>query len=215
MKNILTFILLSISLVSCGQEKESSAEKIKIDPSIQKEVESKISESQFGNMSKDLLIYENLLISEYFENDSLTLSTKNQDKKLVFKSFFYTHNDTLTIDGAYGMFGGFGFSIKIKDNQATVYHMLASDEFPTYSMNENDSLKFRIEVPCLNTTLTLSKMPELKDGEIIYGMVEFESGSYYQSGPMVNNEEIEPRKKVRMNMKVYFKSMYLDIEKMK
>ncbi len=46
-------------------------------------------------------------------------------------------------------------------------------------------------------------------------MVEFESDNYYQSGPMINNKEIEPRKKVRMNMKVYFKSMYLDMEKMK
>ena len=215
MKTILTFILISLSLVSSGQEKKIVTEKIRIDSNIQKEVESKISESQFGNISKDLLIYENQLIAEYFENDSLTISTKNQDKKLVFKSFFYTHNDTLTIDGAYGMFGGFGFSAKIKADEATVYHMLASDEFPTYSLNENDSLKFRIEVPCSNTTLTLSKMPELEDGEIIYGMVEFESGSYYQSGPMVNDEEIEPRKKVRMNMKVFFKSMYLDIEKMK
>ncbi len=213
MKNILKFILISISFGLCGQEQENSFEKIKINSTIQKEVASKISESQFGNMSKDLLIYENLLIAEYFENDSLTMSTKNKDKRLVFKSFFYHHNDTLTIDGAYGMFGGFGFSIKIKNEKAIVYHMLASDEFPTYSTNENDSLKFRIEVPCSNTTLTLSKLPELKDGEIIYGMVEFESGSYYQSAPVVNDEEIEPRKKVRMNMKVYFKSMYLDIKK--
>lgn len=215
MKDILTFILLSICLVSCGQDAEHSSDKIRIDKGVEKEVESKISESQFGNMSKDLLIYENTLLADYFENDSLTMSTKGQDKKLVFKSFFYNHNDTLTIDGAYGMFGGFGFSIKIKDGNATIYHMLASDEFPTYSMNKNDSLEFRIEVPCTDTKLTLSKMPELKDGEIIYGMVEFESGNYYQSGPMVNEKEIEPRKKVRMNMKVYFKSMYLDIEKMK
>lgn len=104
MKNIFTFILIAISLVSYGQEKESGAEKIKIDSNIQKEVESKISESQFGNMSSDMLIYENQLIADFFENDSLTISTKNQDKNLVFKSFFYTHNDTLAIDGAYGMF---------------------------------------------------------------------------------------------------------------
>lgn len=165
-------------------------------------------------MSKDLLIYENPLLAEYYEDDSLTISTKNQDKKLIFKSFFYDHNDTLTIEGAYGMFGGFGFSIKINADEATIFHMLASDEFPTYSMNKNDSLKFRIEVPCTNSSLTLSKIPKMKAGEIIYGMVEFESGDYYQSGLMVDNKEIEPREKVRMNMKVYFKSMYLDLNKM-
>lgn len=214
MKNILTFILLSMSLVSLGQNAKHDSKSFAIDKHIEKEVESKISESQFGEIEKDVLIYENTLIIDYFENDSLTISTKGKDKKVVFKSFFYNYNDTLTIDGAYGLFEGVGFSIKIKNNKATVYHMLASDEFPSYSINENDSLEYRIEVPCTNTKLTLSKRPKLKNGEIIYGMVEFESENYYQSGPMSDEKEIGPRKKIRMNMKIYFKSMYLNIDQM-
>ena len=44
--------------------------------------------------------------------------------------------------------------------------MLASDEFPTYSMTQNGKLELRIEVPCNNTMLTLSKVPNLKEEEI-------------------------------------------------
>ena len=93
--------------------------------------------------------------------------------------------------------------------------MLLGDEFPIYSKTKNGELKFIIEVPCTKTKLILSKQPELKEGEIIYGFVEFESDEYYQSGGSVDGKEIEERKKVRMNMKVYFKSKYIDIEKWK
>lgn len=211
MKNITIFLIIPLYFVSCGQDtkydSKSTSESIIIDKSIEKEAKSK--------MSKGLVMYENTLIADYFENDELIMSTKGKEKKLPFKSFYYNHNDTIIIDGAYGMFGGFGFSIKIKDGEAHVFHMLASDEYPTYALHKNDSLEFRIEVPCTNTQLTLSKMPELKEREVLYGLVEFESGNYYQSGPLVSNKEIESRKKVRMNMKVYFKSVYLDTDKIK
>jgi hypothetical protein len=210
MKNILIFILFSISLTSCVQKKKSHSDKIKIDKNIEKEVKSKISKSTIIP-SEDLKIYDNILIADFFENDSLTISTKGQNKKLVFMSAFYNQNDTLIIDGLFGVFAGFGFSLKIKDDKAVVYHLLESKDSPIYSRSKRDSLKFRIEVPCSNTSLTISKIPELKEGEIIYGVVEFVGSNYYQSESLDNNGEVKPRKKKRMNMKVYFKSIYLNI----
>jgi hypothetical protein len=32
---------------------------------------------------------------------------------------------------------------------------------------------------------------------------------------MINGEEVEKRKRIRMDMKIYFKSKFVDIEKMK
>jgi len=215
MKNIIILFILSISLVSCGQKVLTDSTNYVIDEDVSKIVESRISESEYGIMPNKIPIYKNSMILDYFENDSLILSINGEENSIVFKSFFYTYNDTLTIDGAFGMFEGFGFSIKIKNNKAIVYHLAASDELPIYSLNENDSLKYRIEVPCTDTKITLSKIPELKESEIVYGIVEFKSEDYYKRGPLLDEQEIEPRKKIRANMKIYFKSMYLDIEKMK
>jgi len=216
MKNVFSIICFLIGLNSCGQTNDKTVSNFEIDEKIKDKVEEVISDSEFGSQMGDIfLIYDNSMIADYFEDDSLVMSTKNEKRKMPFKSFFYSQNDTLAIDGAYGLFGGFGFSIKFIDKEPVIYHMLAGDDFPTYSMTKNGDLELRIEVPCSNTKLTLSKYPDLKEGEIVYGVVEFESGEYYQSGGTVNGKEIEERKKIRMDMKIYFKSKFLDIEKMK
>ncbi|NJM78438.1 MAG: hypothetical protein HC854_00165, partial [Flavobacterium sp.] len=81
----------------------------------------------------------------------------------------------LNIDGGFGIFGTIGFCIKIKDNRTEVFHMLSSDDFPAYAYKEKDSLIMRLEVPCKNTRIILSEIPNVKDRQIIYGCVEFES----------------------------------------
>lgn len=208
------FVLLSLNLMACKRPVEPRAQLIDINPNIQQEVEAKIEAPQFGSGEDDydILIYDNLMLVDYFEHDSLLVSTRDTGQTHIFKSFFYEKDDTLSIDGFYGLFGGFGFSIKIKNDQATVYHLLAADEFPTFSRTEKSSLLLRMEVPCTNTSLTLSRMPVLSPGEVIYGVVTFDSDSYYQSGPVVDEQEMEPRTKMRMNMKVYFKARYMPIE---
>ena len=176
-------------------------------------VSSKIKKSEYTRDFGDLMIYETPKIIEFFVNDSLTMSTKG-DKTDLFKSFYYKLNDTISIDGAFGLFGGFGFSIKLIDKKPMVYTLLAADEIPIYSLNKSDSLKLRIEVPCKNVKLILSEQPILKSDKIIYGYLEFESSEFYQGKPTFGREETEERTKLKMNMKVYFKSKFLDIDKM-
>jgi hypothetical protein len=210
----LIIILIFLSTISaCGQMKfDDSKSGIIIDPKIKADVEKNISPSEFGEGQDKVLIYNNLMLLDFYEDDKLNISLKEQDKKsTVFKSFYYWQDGTLGIDGAFGLFGGTGFSIKIDKNKATLYHMLASDDFPSYAYKENDSLIFRLEVPCTETKIILSEIPDSGKNQIIYGYVEFKSGDYYISSGSVDGQEILPRKKQRANMRVYFKSAKLDL----
>lgn len=160
-----------------------------------------------------LLIYNSPMMVDLYEEDSLKASVKEEDKKsTVFKSFYYWRGDTLSIDGAFGLFGGTGFSVKLVNGQAKVYHMLASDNFPTYAFTKNDSLCSRIEVPCTDTKLILSAVPDRIQKQIIYGYVEFKSENYYVIGGFADGKELLPRKKQRANMRIYFKSAVVELE---
>ncbi|RKO71207.1 hypothetical protein D7322_13725 [Sphingobacterium puteale] len=184
-----------------------------IDPNIKTEVEKNITISEFGARQDKILIYNNRMLLDFYEDDKLSSSLKEQDNKsTVFKSFYYWQGDTLGIDGAFGLFGGTGFSIKMVKGKATLYHMLASDNFPSYAYNQKDSLIFRLEVPCTDTKIILSEIPDATKNKVIYGYVEFKSGDYYSSSSAANGQEILPRKKHRANMKIYFKSAYVDIK---
>ncbi|MCZ8215202.1 MAG: hypothetical protein O9262_03135, partial [Cyclobacteriaceae bacterium] len=125
---------------------------------------------------------------------------------VLFKSFYLWEGDTLNIDGAIGLFGGGGFALKIINGKATVYHMLSSDDFPTYAYGEKTELIDRLEVPCHDTKAIISEIPLKGAGKIIYGYVEFKSEDYYTGQWTVDGNENEPRKKSRANMKMYFKS---------
>jgi hypothetical protein len=89
--------------------------------------------------------------------------------------------------------------------------MLASDDFPSYAYKENDSLIYRLEVPCTETKIILSEIPDSTKKPIVYGYVEFKSNNYYMSSGSADGHEILPRKKQRANMKIYFKSGKLDL----
>jgi hypothetical protein len=211
-KNLLILLTLFCGLTSCGQttsKKEGNG--FTIDPSIKNEVEKHIENSKEFDAFKDKMqVYANSVLTESYENDSLILSNDDIKNKTLFKSFYLWRNDTLNIDGAYGLFGGTGFCIKYKDNTAKLYHMLSSDDFPTYAYKENDSLIDRLEVPCTDTKIVLSEIPDSTKKQIIYGYVEFKSKDYFVSSGSADGQEILPRKKYRSNMRIYFKSGHLD-----
>lgn len=205
--------LWAYNLGSYGQSNIAPAVKgITIDSNIKTEVEKYIAPSSFGATLGKFLIYENTMLMELYENDSLIASTQKQDKRsMVFKSFYFWRGDTLHIDGAYGLWGGSGFTIKIVKGKATLYHMLAVDETPAYTIEEKDSLKDRIEVPCTDTRILLSEMPDATKKQMVYGYVEFKSGNYYVTNGFEDGIESLPRKKQRCNMKIYFKSIHIDL----
>ncbi len=212
-KYLIIIITFCSTLCSCGQStKDISKGKFIFDPNIKTDVEKNISTSEFGAGQDKVLIYNNLMLVDFYEDDKLNISLKEQDNKsTVFKSFYYWQGDTLGIDGAFGLFGGTGFTVKIIKGKATLYHMLASDDFPSYAYNEKDSLTWRLEIPCTDTKIVLSEIPDSTKKQTVYGYVEFKSGDYYASSGSADGQEILPRKKQRANMRIYFKSAKLDL----
>ena len=89
--------------------------------------------------------------------------------------------------------------------------MLRSDEFPTYAYGENTDLIYRLEVPCHDIKVVLSGLPTKGEKNIIYGYVEFESDNYFTGQGTVDGKEVEPRRKSRSNMKMYFRSGLFDL----
>ena len=207
-KNII--FLLGILLIACETKNTLSVKGIIIDATIKEEVEKHIEKLKEVDEVKDKMqLYTNAILVESYQNDTLSFSTTATSEKIIFKSFYYWFGDTLCIDGAYGMFGGTGFCVKIVKDKVQLYHLLASDDFPTYAYNEKDSLIYRLEVPCTDTKIILSELPDSTKKQIIYGYVEFKSKDFYSSDGMFDGKEELPRIKSRNNMKIYFKSGYL------
>ena len=211
-RNLTIIFILILTLTACGQTNTSGIKGLTIDSNIKIEVEKHIENSTDFEMYQDKMqVYLNSGFVEAFENDSLTFTTKEKENKVPFKSFYLWQGDTLIIDGAFGLFGGIGFDIKIRNNEAILNHMLSSDDFPNYAYKEKDSLIFRLEVPCTETKIILSEVPDKTKKQIIYGYIEFKSENFYSSRGSAEGKEILPRQKLRNNMKLYFKSGYLDI----
>lgn len=211
-KYLIIIFTFCSTLSSSGQTtKDSTTSGLTIDPNIRIEVEKNITPSEFGAGQDELLIYNNRMLLDFYEDDKLSISLKAQDNKsTVFKSFYYWQGDTLGIDGAYGLFGGTGFTVKIIKGKATLYHMLASDDFPSYAYDEKDSLTWRLEIPCTDTKIVLSEIPDSNKKQIVYGYVEFKSGDYYKSNGSGDGQEFVPRIKQRANMRIYFKTAYIE-----
>jgi hypothetical protein len=212
-KYLIIFFAFFSTLCSCAQSgKDNSINGLIIDPNIKSEVDKNISPSEFGAGQEIFLIYENRMLLDFYEDDKLDVSFTEQDNRsTVFKSFYFWRGDTLGIDGAFGLFGGTGFTVKIVKGKASLYHMLASDDFPSYAYNEKDSLTWRLEIPCTDTKIVLSEIPDSTKKQIVYGFVEFKSGDYYASSGSADGQEILPRKKQRANMRIYFKSAYIEL----
>src|ERR1700744_1640583 len=110
-----------LTLAACGQTNNQGIIKgVIIDPGIKSEVEKYIEPSkEFDTAKTSMQIYENAVFIEAYQNDSLTFSSTDKNNKQLFKSFYLWKGDTLTIDGAFGLFGGVGFGINIYKNNAT------------------------------------------------------------------------------------------------
>lgn len=205
--------LTILTICSFGQTRNSNdIEGLIVNPEIKKEAENNIMDLEdFKDINLGMQIYETKVAIEFYENDSLILSTMDNPKGIISKSFYYWTGDTLTIDGGIGLAVGAGFSLKLVTNKATVYHMISSDEFPMYAYGETTDIIHRLNVPCLTFKVVLSELPEKKDrNQIIYGYVEFESDKYFARQSIEDGKEIGPRKKSRANMKMYFRSGLLE-----
>lgn len=211
MKKIFLILFIGVTCWSCNSQK-SDLEGVTIDPSIKAEAEKYLVEdSEYAQMGDIMQVYGNSAFLKLYDNDSLVFQNEDPARKLPFKSFYFWDKDTLGINGAYGLFGGTGFYIKIENKKATLYHMLSSDDSPSYAYKEKDDLIMRLEVPSTDTKIVLSELPNQTDKQIIYGYVEFKSGEYFATQGFADGKEILPRKRTRCDMRVYFKSGFLKI----
>jgi hypothetical protein len=212
-KYLSVLLLAYLPMASCGQTNDNKENKgFVIDRNIKTEVEKHIENSEdFNSVNDKILVYKNSFFVEAYENDTLTFSPKANTPKQLFKSFYLWRGDTLKIDGAFGLFTGVGFTVDIYKNEAKVYHLASSDETPAFAYKEKDSLISRLEVPCSQTKIILSELPDSLKNQIIYGYVEFKSDNYYVSGGTIDGKEQLSRKKQRINMKIYFKSSKLSL----
>jgi len=208
MKYLLGLFFAGLTIYSLGQVKNSNdIEGLTINSKIMEEAKKNIKDlKELEDLNVGMQIYESKVAIEFYENDSLILSTMNNPKSIISKSFYYWRGDTLTVDGGIGLAVGAGFSIKLIMNKATVYHMVSSDEFPLYAYGETTDIIYRLDVPCRDFTVVLSELPKRGGKQIIYGYVEFESDKYFTRQRIEDGKEIGPRKKSRSNMKMYFRS---------
>jgi hypothetical protein len=206
------FIFFSTFTLFSQTNNQKEVTGLIIDPTIKQEVENHIKESDdFGKMNSVMQVYENSILGEFFENDTLYISNDDITKKQLFKSFYYWKDGKLVIDGAFGLFGGIGFNINFNNNHAEVFHMLSSDDFPSYAYNEKDILIYRLEVPCTETKIILSELPDKEKKQLIYGYVEFNSNTYYSTSGSLDEGKKPPKKRYRNNMKIYFRCKYLEL----
>jgi len=194
---------------SCNRSSNKNISIFKIDKSITDFVSSKFDHVE----SEDNwhCEFENFLIGNYYKEDSLVSTYEYNDRKsLNFTSFYYVDEDTIKLNGFFGDNGGYGFIIKFIDEKPEVYH-LAAGMFPMYSNTQTGKLRYKLEVPVRSSNLTISEIPRI-GGDYIFGVIDFESENYF-----INNSDeelpIKERTKLRIDLKVYFKSNYFDPSK--
>lgn len=204
-------VLSSLFFVcSCMQTNRNveQVDSMTIDPKIKTQAEKNIEDfAEFDAFRGFMEVYNTSFLIDSYENDSSVMFNNDPRKKNLFKSFYHWINDTLTIEGSFGLFGGGGFSLKIKDDEATLYHLISSEDFPSYAYTAKSPLEDRLEVPCTNTRIVLSEIPDSVNVQLVYGYVEFKSTEFYSL-----DTENDRRIKKRNNMKIYFRSSFLDLD---
>jgi hypothetical protein len=146
MKYLIVLLFTSLTIYSFGQVKNSNEiEGLSIDANIKKDAEENIKDlKDFEKINRGIQIYESKVALEFYENDSLIVSTWDNPKSIISKSFYLWKGDTLTIDGGIGFAVGAGFSLKLVKNKATVCHMLSSDDSPAYAYGDKTDLRVPI-----------------------------------------------------------------------
>jgi hypothetical protein len=217
---IVFFLFIHSSAFLYGQSKPAGLpDTVLIYPDFQETVEQHIREADVALRLPEW-VYYNRLYANMYENDKLILSTKDSAAmNRYFQSFYYWQDDTLVIDGTFGLLGGYGFSLKIHKGKAQLYYLVTTDEnWYCYAYTEKSRLLTRLEVPCTNTSIILSEIPGPMN-QTIYGYVKFKSDPYFVNKNLgekffkedVKDEDVKmedylDRVRARADMKIYFRS---------
>jgi hypothetical protein len=212
MLKVLQIIFCLGFLTACGQTSPTLEIKgVVIDPAIRNEANKQMSElEEMDSIQNTMSIYANAMWVKTYESDTLAFADTSFSNKQLFKSFYLWRGDTLVLHGVFGLFGGSGFAIHLRKDGATLYHLVNADASNVFGYQPNDTLTDILNVPCVNTKMVLSELPDSNKKQEVYGYVAFESASYYQA-TMADGKEQLPRSKQRVAMRVYFKSSFLKL----
>jgi hypothetical protein len=161
-------ILLLLSVYSC-----SSNQHFKVDPELKDTVQRKL------GPKPNNLAYQNELIAE-ISLDGKIVRTKKVSDVLSFRTFHYWDKDTLKIIGGFGVESGYGFVAKIINEEATVFHLIFSENTASYSLTKSSDKLQRLEVPCESWDLKISEIPKKNSQSPIWGIISFKSRIYYE-----------------------------------
>ena len=135
------------------------------------------------------------MVEVYF-NDKLFKSTYNNLNSDPFKSNYSWSNDTLKINGRFGLFETIGFEIKIYNDTLSVIGTVKDNA--AYKNNITDTISPFLQIPTTESKVILSDTPKNVKGQLLYGYAEFKTANVFY--------QYENKRRVRQNMKVYFKS---------
>jgi hypothetical protein len=205
MKSVLFFVLLLTQII-VAQVQTSALKGVIIDPAIKSEAEKHIESAPESGMAiQKMQIFSTPLLCSLYKDDKVEFENSDVTKKMVFKSFIVFEGEKISINGIFGIYGGEGFVINIEDNTAVLSHLISADDFATLAYTSTSEFLLRLEVPCTNTKIVLSAVPQKGSGEVIYGYIEF-TGTDFYFGFSEDGVEATPRQKQRSNFKIYFKS---------
>jgi hypothetical protein len=144
------------------------------------------------------------LNAEFYSDDTLK-ERLNDTVKMHFIGRYWWHRDTLSLTADIGDFFTSGFLADIcRGKSMGVLHNVCAHENKDYRFRLTDSPTVCVEVPCAQSELIISGLPDSTSDEPIYGFVSFKSLNYYYRGD-------SGLIKRSANMSFYFRAINFDL----
>ena len=197
-------VIICVLTWSCEEEFKYNNQLV-IDSSIKEEVVKYVKGLSKATSDSQSYLYDNNIMFDYFVDDSLKLSFKDQGYKTLCTTFHRKTDDAILMTAEYDLLGGVGHAIRLVKDEVNVYYIVsAKREAPSYALNPSDVLAQQLYIPCSNFNLVLSQIPKGDLNESIYGMLEFETDDFYKK-----DKRTKELKKEKNTVKIYFKSNFL------
>lgn len=212
MTSIKTFLSISFVLVtlifSCVNNSEIRTQ-VEIDPDIKLRVLEEILDT-FQNQRGCSYLFLSKENTNYHLNDSLFEVSKDTiDFKQYEASWIINGDTTLIVGNEVRSDGTFGFQVEIIDNKAKVLGYLRTHVLLNNLSIDTTEKKYynSILIPTSKSKVILSKMPNLKIDEEIFGYLEFQTNEFYTFENSNQPEsEIKVENRIKIYKEIYFKS---------
>lgn len=175
--------------------------KFSIDSTIRPAIDQSIAKGEYAALPT--------LDLQMFVNNEEVINTFEKEKKVQFLTQAYYERDTLYILGFIGMFSGVGFYLDLYGDSSRVTLYATTDGPEVYKLNETDTTYQRgLSVPAKSCNLTLTKVPEYMEGEIVEGLVTLDSREFYSKSHKEQRDD-----KIQAKISAYFRTEPIHLPK--